>query len=386
VVHPGGAYIITGGLGGLGGVVARWLVDRGAGRVVLNGRNDPSDDQREVLAELESRAEIAVVTGDVAMPGVAERLVAAAEETALELRGIVHCAAVIDDSLLVAMSKESLERVWTPKAVGAVRLHEACVTRALDWWVGFSSLASLLGSPGQTAYACASAWLDALVAWRSASGLPATAINWGPWSEVGVARSLAGSVLDPITPAEGIEALESLLATDRTMTGVARLRADRALAAFPEIRGLGYFTRVVEELDMASDGGGWAGADALRDLDPDEARRVVTDRLRARIAAVMGYADQSVVNPTQPLIEMGMDSLMAVRIRNTARADLGVEPPVALLLQGASLQDVTADLIRQLGLAEHDIPQHADRVRDRAHRRAAARQEAALLRQRGQRV
>ena len=129
-------------------------------------------------------------------------------------------------------------------------------------------MASLLGSPGQAAYASASAWLDALVAWRSASGLPAAAINWGPWSEVGVARSLVGSVLDPITPAEGIEALESLLATDRTMTGVARLRTDRALAAFPEIRGLGYFTRVVEELDMADDGGDWAGPDALRDLDP----------------------------------------------------------------------------------------------------------------------
>jgi phthiocerol/phenolphthiocerol synthesis type-I polyketide synthase D len=283
------------------------------------------------------------------------------------------------------MSRQSLERVWAPKAIGALRLHEATLTRALDWWVGFSSMASLLGSPGQTAYACASAWLDALMVWRNASGLPATAINWGPWSEVGIARSLVGSVLDPITPAEGIEALESLLAADRTITGVARLRADRALVAFPEIRELGYFTRVVEELDMASDGGDWAGPDALRDHDPDEVRSIVTDRLRARIAAVMGYADQSVVDSTQPLIGMGMDSLMAVRIRNTARTDFGVEPPVALLLQGASLRDVTTDLIRQLGLAEPAVSQQADRVRDRAQQRAAARQQAALRRKPGQR-
>jgi phthiocerol/phenolphthiocerol synthesis type-I polyketide synthase D len=385
VVRGGAAYIVTGGLGGLGMVVARWLVDAGAGRVVLNGRNDPSDEQRKVLAELEARADIVVVTGDVATPGVAERLVATAEETALELRGIVHGAAVLDDSLLIAMSRQSLERVWAPKAIGALRLHEATLTRALDWWVGFSSMASLLGSPGQTAYACASAWLDALMVWRNASGLPATAINWGPWSEVGIARSLVGSVLDPITPAEGIEALESLLAAGRTITGVARLRADRALVAFPEIRELGYFTRVVEELDMASDGGDWAGPDALRDHDPDEVRSIVTDRLRARIAAVMGYADQSVVDSTQPLIGMGMDSLMAVRIRNTARTDFGVEPPVALLLQGASLQDVTTDLIRQLGLAEPAVSQQADRVRDRAQQRAAARQQAALRRKPGQR-
>jgi phthiocerol/phenolphthiocerol synthesis type-I polyketide synthase D len=353
---------------------------------VLNGRNKPSDDQRKILAEMEAVAEIAVFDGDIASPGVAEQLVTAAEETGRELRGIVHGAAVIDDSLVIAMTRESLERVWAPKAVGAVRLHEASVGRPLDWWTGFSSVASLLGSPGQGAYAAASAWLDGLMTWRASSGLPATGINWGPWSEVGVARSLTGTVLDPITPTEGIEALDTLLGTDRTLTGVARMRADRALAAFPEIRGLTYFSSVVEELDAADDGGDWAGVDSLRGIDPVEAQRIITDRLCARIAAVMGYADPAAVETTQPLTEMGLDSLMAVRIRNTARADFGVEPPVALLLQGATLADVAADLVRQLGLAEPNDGRQADEVRDRAQQRAAARQEAALRRKRGQRV
>ena len=382
VVRPGAAYIITGGLGGLGLVVAQWLVDGGAGRIVLNGRSKPSDER--VLAELRAKAEIAVVTGDIALPGLAERLVAAAEETGRELRGVVHGAAVVEDSLLVTMNRENLERVWTPKAVGSVRLHQASLTRGLDWWVVFSSVASLLGSPGQAAYACASAWLDAFVAWRSASGLPGLAINWGQWSEVGVARSLASSILDPISPAEGLEALESLLARERTITGVARLRADRALVAFPEIRGLGYFAGVVEELDMATDGGEWAGAEALRDVDPDEAQRIVVDRLAERIAAVMGYGRDAVVDSLQPLTALGMDSLMAVRIRRTARADFGVEPSVALLLQGASLQDVASDVIRQLGIPEHDGPRRAEGVRERAEQRAAARRKAAVRRNRGQ--
>ncbi|MGB8389828.1 type I polyketide synthase [Mycobacterium sp.] len=384
VVRPGAAYIITGGLGGLGLVVARWLVDAGAGRVVLNSRNIPPDEP--ALAELGDKTEIAVVTGDISDPGTAERLVAAAEETGRELRGIVHGAAVVEDSLLATMSKDNLERVWTPKAVGSVRLHQASLSRDLDWWVAFSSVASLLGSPGQAAYACASAWLDALVASRSASGLPAVSINWGQWSDVGVAQALASSILDPISPAEGIEALESLLGTDRTVTGVARLRADRALAAFPEIRDLGYFAGLVEELDMAGDGGDWVGAEALRDLDPAEAQRVVADRLAERIAAVMGYGDRAAVDPTQPLTTLGMDSLMAVRIRRTARADFGVEPPVALLLQGASLQDVASDVIRQLGLTGGDAPRQADQVRERAEQRAAARRDAARRRNRGQLV
>jgi phthiocerol/phenolphthiocerol synthesis type-I polyketide synthase D len=101
----------------------------------------------------------------------------------------------------------------------------------------------------------------------------------------------------------------------------------------------------------------------------------------------MGYADRSAIDPTAPLIELGMDSLMAVRIRNTARADFGVEPPVALLLQGASLQDITADLVRQLGLAGHSQAlEQEDAVRDRAQQRAMARQQAAMRRKRGQQV
>jgi phthiocerol/phenolphthiocerol synthesis type-I polyketide synthase D len=100
----------------------------------------------------------------------------------------------------------------------------------------------------------------------------------------------------------------------------------------------------------------------------------------------MGYADPAAVAVTQPLTGMGLDSLMAVRIRNTARADFGVEPPVALLLQGATLTDVAADLVRQLGLADPEAGRQHDQIRDRAQQRAAARQEAAARRKRGQRV
>jgi phthiocerol/phenolphthiocerol synthesis type-I polyketide synthase D len=267
-----------------------------------------------------------------------------------------------------------------------MRLHQATTTaQQLDWWLVFSSTSSLLGSPGQTAYATANAWVDALVSWRRATGLPAAVINWGPWSEVGAARSLAHSAVDPITPAEGVEALEALLASDRANTGLARVRTDRALAAFPEIRRLGYFAALVDELDVA-DSDDWAGPDSLRDLDPAEAERTAADRLGSRVAAIMGYADQSALNMAAPLIEMGMDSLMAVRIRRAAQADFGVEPPVALLLQGASLDDITADLIEQLGLAKNATIARAEAVRNQAHHRAAVRQGAAMRRKRGQRV
>ena len=200
VVRADGAYIITGGLGGLGTVVTRWLVERGAGRIVLNGRSEPSEAQRRDLDALGDGTEVVFVAGDIAAPGVAERLVAAAEETGRPLRGLVHGAGVTGDGLVTALTREGMQRVWAAKVAGALRLNAATTTRELDWWVGFSSMATLLGLPGQLAYATGNAWLDALMTWRRASGLPATAINWGQWSDVGMSRALTYSVLDPITP------------------------------------------------------------------------------------------------------------------------------------------------------------------------------------------
>ena len=376
VVRADGAYIVTGGLGGIGLAVARWLADRGAGRIVLNGRSAPSEETQGALDELAAATEVVVELGDIAQPGVAERLVAAAEQTGRPLRGVIHAAAVLDDELVAGLTEDSLGRIWAPKAVGAVRLHEATTDRVLDWWVGFSSIVSLLGSPGQLSYGCANSWLDAFVEWRRSAGLPAVAIHWGQWADVGLARSLSFSVLDPMSPAEGIEALDGVLAGDFTKVGVARLRLDRALETFPEIRQLSYFHNLGAELDLLDIEDDWGGREALAELDAAEVERVVTARLRRRISAVMGFADENALDIGAPLTSLGMDSLMAVRMRNTVRADFGVEPPVALILQGASMTDLAVDIIRQLGLAENR-EERPSAVGERAQQRAAARQRAA---------
>jgi phthiocerol/phenolphthiocerol synthesis type-I polyketide synthase D len=306
--------------------------------------------------------------------------VAAAECTGRSLRGVIHGAAVLDDQLVVALTEQSLQRVWAPKAAGALRLHQATVGHDLDWWVGFSSVASLFGSPGQAAYACANAWLDALVDWRRAAGLPATAIHWGQWSDVGLARELSLGALDPITPAEAVEALETVLAAEGGRIGVARLRLDRAAVAFPEIHRLGYFTDLVAELEDADTD--WAGPDALAAMTPDEADRTVIARLRSRISAIMGYPGESAIATDEPLTALGLDSLMAVRIRNTVHGDFGVEPPVALLLRGATLADLAVELLRELHPGDGAEP--ANPIRARVDQRAAARQRAAMRRKVGQ--
>ena len=125
---------------------------------IRDSRSAADDAQQTALVELQANSEIVYVQGDITDPGVATVLVDAAEATGKPLRGVMHCAAVIDDALLGALAPESLDRVWGPKVLGALALNDACAHRELDWWVVFSSVASLLGSPGQGAYAAANAW------------------------------------------------------------------------------------------------------------------------------------------------------------------------------------------------------------------------------------
>jgi phthiocerol/phenolphthiocerol synthesis type-I polyketide synthase B len=133
-----------------------------------------------------------------------------------------------------------------------------------------------------------------------------------------------------------------------------------------------------------ADTDGWAGLDGIGELDPVEAERLIADRLLSRLATIMGYTEPSGLNTAQPLIELGMDSLMAVRIRNATQQDFGVEPSVALLLQGASLNDITDNVSSHLGLVQQDST--VDAVRNRASQRAAARQDASMRRRRGSRT
>ncbi len=363
VVRGDGSYIVTGGLGGLGQVVTRWLVERGAGRVILNGRTKPLNHQ--VLDDLANAAEIVFVSGDIASPEVAERLVAAAEETGWPLRGVVHAAGVTGDGLVAAHTQEEMERVWAPKVVGAWRLHAATANRRLDWWVGFSSMATLLGLPGQLAYATANAWLDALMAWRRASGLPATAINWGLWSDVGMSRSLTSSVLDPITPDEGVEALERLVGGHLTRVGVGRLRLDRAAAANPEFGELGYFQTMVEKFVTSSaDGRGIEVEDQSVASVPGWSRMTAENRLNelvARLRALLARELRmpvSAVDVDRPFPELGLDSMMAMTILKETQRLANVKVSATTLWNNPTISSFAAYLAEML--ARQEVPHESN--------------------------
>ncbi|MFE0801340.1 SDR family NAD(P)-dependent oxidoreductase [Streptomyces sp. NPDC058812] len=365
VVRVDASYLVTGGLGGLGLLVARWLAERGAAAVVLISRSAPTAATRTALdaitADFGTRVE--VVSGDLAEPGVADTLVRAALATGHPLRGVVHAAAVVEDATVANLSPALLEKVWHPKATGAWLLHHATGGQELDWWVSFSSAASLLGNPGQGAYAAANAWLDEFTSWRRAQGLPATCVNWGPWAEVGRGTGMAERGYAMIAPAEGIAALERVLSHDRDRTAYTPVDMARWLESYPATARTAFFA----ELAASAVGADSAGTrsvllDSLRETScPQQRQQILQPQVVEHISAVLRLeTDRFDANTS--LVTLGLDSLMAIALRNRLQRELALEIPTTVMWTHPTASALTRYLLARLDpeQGQDNVPPETD--------------------------
>ncbi|MEE8523080.1 MAG: SDR family NAD(P)-dependent oxidoreductase, partial [Thermoanaerobaculia bacterium] len=364
-----GTYLITGGLGALGLQVARWMVERGAGHLVLMGRHAPSDSQQQALRELEEAgARVESVRGDVSRRQDMVRIFAAIDSRLPPVKGIVHAAGVLDDGALIRQQWPRFASVLEPKVQGAWNLHELSRELPLDFFVLFSSAAALLGSPGQGNYAAANAFLDVLAHHRQARGLPATSIDWGPWGEVGMAaRSAqqrgwqASQGMSRLTPRQGLEVLAQVLRQNPPQVAVLPIDWRRALASLPE----GSAPPLLESfLDHARTRPGvprvpapeadaprpaaWVGR--LRKAAAGERREILVSHLRELAARVLGLESTDLLEPERPLQELGLDSLMAIELRNHLQTSLGKSFSATLLFDYPTLGKLVDHLIRELSL------------------------------------
>ncbi|WP_143675791.1 type I polyketide synthase, partial [Streptomyces milbemycinicus] len=356
-VREGGAYVITGGLRGLGLATARWLAARHAGHLVLNGRTAPTAATARELNELSATGtRITVVLGDIARPGTAERLVAAATADGTPLRGVVHSAMALDDAAVTNIRDDQLRRVWAPKATGAWRLHEATAGQPLDWFAVFSSMASLLGNPGQGAYAAANAWLDGFAAWRSARGLPTLAVDWGPWGETGVATGFADRGYETIPTDRGLRALGALLAHGRVQTGVIPGEPGTWIPA------AGRQSALFGPL-LPDDADGTGGAQSVNNAsggDDIRARLATLPAGLARRAALEAYLGDhirtvlrlsgSTLDPQTSLKALGFDSLLAMELRVRLESGLGVKLAANFVWQHPTVAELAVGLAEHMGL------------------------------------
>ncbi|MFF4096895.1 SDR family NAD(P)-dependent oxidoreductase [Streptomyces sp. NPDC001834] len=369
VVRADGAYIITGGLGGLGLATARWLAEQGADRIILNGRRPASLEAARTINDLASSA--TVVLGDISRPGIAERLVTAATNGGVPLRGIVHCAMVLDDAALTTVRDHQLKRVWAPKVTGAWNLHRATADHSLDWFVLYSSMSSLLGNAGQGTYAAANAWLDAFATWRTRNGLPTLAVDWGPWGETGQAVDFAERGYETIPTRKGLEALHSLLTHQRVRTAV--------IPGPPRtwIPGAAAHSSLFELLAPSPGEGAEPATDRgnfpARSQDSASGIRARLETLPAGIArqrALESYlADHirailrtgsSTLDPHTPLKSLGFDSLLATELRVRLDTDLAVRLASNFVWQHPTVRSLATALAIHMGLAPRDEPSPSD--------------------------
>ena len=349
-----GSYLITGGLSGLGMETARWMVRRGARRLILLGRTQlpprsswseimvGTDEAQRVAAILElermgaSVHVFAVDVGDEAQLG--EFFERYRREGWPPVRGIVHSAGIIKDQLLMRMEVSALREVLRPKLYGSWLLRKMTERDELDFFVMFSSASSVMGRTGQANYAAANAFMDGLAHYLRGRGLPALSINWGPWSDVGVyARGgLSGGTgsegIEEISPEQGAEVL-SLLVGSRSVEAVV-LNADWAkVKSNPLLSEL-----VSERRENVTAGEGRREGETLvlEMLLAGEAgqQAMLEDYLKKAVGRVLG-CDADRVNKSSALTNLGMDSIMAVELKNSIEADLNLSVSLADLFTGS---------------------------------------------------
>ncbi|MFE9879020.1 SDR family NAD(P)-dependent oxidoreductase, partial [Streptomyces sp. NPDC005784] len=375
-LDPEGTVLVTGGTGALGGLLARHLVvEHGVRHLLLTSRRGPAaEGATELVAELhELGAEATVRACDAADRDALAALLASVP-AAHPLTAVVHTAGVVDDGMVGSLTPERLEKVLRPKAEAALHLHE--LTRGLDLsaFVLFSSAAGTLGNPGQANYAAANAYLDALAQHRRAAGLPAVSLAWGLWeqrssmtgelSQADVQR-MARAGLAPLTSEQGLALFDTActLAASRERPDAAVFVAMRLDTA--PLRGQAEAGALPPVLSGLVRGGprraaaGRATApvasaaarrlEGLAGLPEAEQERMLLDVVRAEVAAVLAYPSPEAVGADQQFLELGLDSLTAVELRNRLNAATGLRLPATLLFDHPTPVLAAARLRSELG-------------------------------------
>ena len=339
------AWLLTGGLGVLGLTLAEWLVSRGVRHIALVGRSaGRGDAAARVAAMEEGGAHIITRMCDVADRPSLQRALDEIRSSLPPLDGVAHLAGILDDRMIAEETVDHWRRVFAPKALGAWHLHRLLEDASLRHFVLFSSAAAVAGAPGQAAYAAANAMLDALARFRKSRGLPATSIAWGPWQSGMASRDRTAVArwrrfgIEPLAIVEAAEHFETAFADPREHIVVIKRCEPTDAASWQAEPPL---------FDAINKGVRPSAAPLASDLAimaPAQRRAALIERLQATSAVVLGVSRAAAIDIEQPLQELGMDSMMAVELRNALTSVAGQELPVTLVFDYPSIARI-ADFV-----------------------------------------
>ncbi|MEU6283462.1 SDR family NAD(P)-dependent oxidoreductase [Streptomyces sp. NPDC047028] len=332
-------YLVTGGLGGLGLVTARKLVALGARHLTLVSRSGrPTEEAAPVLADLAADAEIAVVRADVSRAEDVRRLVRQIADGPYPVGGIVHAAGSYDKKLISELTWESVDAQLAAKAYGGWLLHEAAEESfpELDFFVTYSSIASVLGGATQGHYAAASAGLDALAEWRGRRGVPGLSVNWGAWARVGMSARLEEHLSQEIersgvrffSPTRALDTLARLWGRPRTQRIVGEFDWDRYVSG--SVTGDLFYDRLARQ--TPDDDGTGLDLTALAALPDAERLAAVTAVVAERVAAVLHLEEGDELDQNTEFVSLGLDSLMAQQVRSGLEQAFRLPLPASLTL------------------------------------------------------
>ncbi|HEX3324851.1 MAG TPA: type I polyketide synthase, partial [Solirubrobacterales bacterium] len=356
-IDPDRTVLITGGTGGLGGRVARHLVERHDARhLLLVSRSGPgAEGAAELQAQLEELgAETTVAACDVGDRDALAQLLASIPAQH-PLGAVVHCAGVLADATVESMDEEQIGRVFAAKADAAFQLHELTEGIDLSVFVLFSSAAGILGAPGQANYAAANACLDALAQQRRATGLPASSIAWGLWQrEGGMAADLGEADLarmrrvgvEALTDEQGLELFDAALGADDAIAlafplNVASLRAVASAGVLPPI--FSGLVRVARRRSVATG----SLAARLAGLAEEEREGYALDLVRAQVAGVLGHDSAAEVEADRSFQDLGFDSLAAIELRNRLSAATGLRLAATIVFDYPSAAALSEHLLAE---------------------------------------
>ncbi|MFI0721873.1 SDR family NAD(P)-dependent oxidoreductase [Streptomyces sp. NPDC021224] len=353
---PDGAYLVTGGTAGFGAATACWLVDHGAGRVIVTGRREP--------AELPDRPGISFTAADVTDRAAMARVVEEARSCAPGgLRGVFHCAAGYDDGPLEDLTRERCTFVLAPKLEGARILDELTSDCDLDHFVLYSSISALLGNRLQASYAAGNLGLETLARQRRDRGLPALAVGWGAIAGTGVvvrdnlSDSMTRLGLEPIPPSEALDCLGRLLTGDAPHSAViARVDWERAGLMFPAATAA-RFSPLVTSASGPADRSGASLREQLLASGEAEAEELATQALTGVIATILRTEPER-LPPSVPLNRLGLDSILATELGVTLRRQLDLDIPTLEILASQGIRDLATRAMSAAGVS-HAKEQHS---------------------------
>jgi len=350
-------YLLTGGKGALGLTFAKWMVENGARNLVLVGRKDVSEFAKERIAKMEAMgAKIVLAKGDISLENDVQKIIRDIAQSLPPLRGIMHLAGVLDDGVLQKQNWQRFAKVMDPKVKGTWNIHVHTQDLPLDFFVCFSSIGSVLGSPGQGNYAAANSYLDAITHYRQRKGLPGLTVNWSPWGEVGMATGVdnqneqrwEAAGVKTISQQEGIEVWEQIQNSLQFPPQVSILPIDwsKFFQQFPTSMEPPLLSRIAQEYQSSIIPQQEQISQKLKDVPAKRQKAVLITAIQEEVAAALGT--NKVPQPQTGFFEMGMDSLMSLEFRNRLQISVGKSLPSTLTFEYPNIEAIAEYLLQEV--------------------------------------